>query len=333
MRFLPDRFTLTLIATVLLATFFPARGVFVSFFNNLTIIAIGLLFFMHGAKLSREAIFAGSNNWRLHLWVMCSTFIIFPTLGLLFQWWHPIDVSPQIYSGFVYLCILPATVQSAIAFTSLAGGNVAAAVCSASASSLLGIFVSPLLVSMLMHVQGTTGDSLQQVWHIVLQLLVPFVAGHLLRPVIGKFVDRHRKMIGKTDQTSILLVVYTAFSEAVTQGIWHQVGLGSLLFIVAFSLVLLTIILVVNTYMARWMGFSKPDEITIVFCGSKKSLANGIPMANILFPVSAIGMMVLPLMIFHQVQLMTCAVLARRYQRKQQAESTSSTSTAQAKIN
>jgi len=138
-----------------------------------------------------------------------------------------------------------------------------------------------------------------------------------LRPLIGGFVERHRKMIGKTDQTSILLVVYSAFSEAVTQGIWHQVGLGSLLFIVVFSLVLLAFILVINTYMARWMGFSKPDEITIVFCGSKKSLANGIPMANILFPVSAIGMMVLPLMIFHQVQLMTCAVLAKRYQKKQ----------------
>ncbi len=318
MRFLPDRFTLTLIATVLLATFFPACGLFVVFFNNLTIFAIGLLFFMHGAKLSREAIFQGSNNWRLHLWVMFSTFILFPILGLLFQWWHPVDVSPQIYSGFVYLCILPATVQSAIAFTSLAGGNVAAAVCSASASSLLGIFVSPLLVSLLMHVQGETGNGLEQVWHIVLQLLVPFVAGHLLRPLIGGFVERHRKMIGKTDQTSILLVVYSAFSEAVTQGIWHQVGIGSLLFIVVFSLVLLAFILVINTYMARWMGFSKPDEITIVFCGSKKSLANGIPMANILFPVSAIGMMVLPLMIFHQVQLMTCAVLAKRYQKKQQ---------------
>ncbi len=148
MRFLPDRFTLTLIATVLLASFLPARGEFVGWLNALTIAAIALLFFMHGAKLSREAILAGSNNWRLHLWVMFSTFIIFPTLGVLFKWWSPVNVSPELYSGFIYLCILPATVQSAIAFTSLAGGNVAAAVCSASASSLLGIFVSPLLVGL-----------------------------------------------------------------------------------------------------------------------------------------------------------------------------------------
>ncbi|KFK96926.1 MULTISPECIES: bile acid:sodium symporter family protein [unclassified Serratia (in: enterobacteria)] len=321
MRFLPDRFTLTLIATVLLASFFPARGEFVGWLHGLTVAAIALLFFMHGAKLSREAILAGSNNWRLHLWVMCSTFIIFPILGVLFKWWSPVNVSPELYTGFIYLCILPATVQSAIAFTSLAGGNVAAAVCSASASSLLGIFVSPLLVGLLMDVHGDTGG-LQQVGTIVLQLLVPFIAGHLSRPLIGKWVERHRKLIGKTDQTSILLVVYTAFGEAVTHGIWHQVGAGSLVFIVVVSIILLTLVLIVNTYMARWLGFNKQDEITIVFCGSKKSLANGIPMANILFPAATVGIMVLPLMIFHQIQLMACAVLAKRYQRQQQQKPT-----------
>ncbi|WP_435948311.1 bile acid:sodium symporter family protein [Dryocola sp. BD586] len=310
-----DPFTLTLICTVLLASFFPARGSFVGFFEGLTTVAIALLFFMHGAKLSREAIIAGSSHWRLHLWVMCSTFVLFPALGILFAWWAPVNVSPEIYTGFLYLCILPATVQSAIAFTSIAGGNVAAAVCSASASSLLGIFLSPLLVGMVMHVHGASG-SLQQVGSIMLQLLVPFVAGHLSRPWIGEWVARHKKWIGKTDQTSILLVVYSAFSEAVTHGIWHKVGAGSLLFIVVASLVLLGIVITINIFVARRLGFDKADEITIVFCGSKKSLANGIPMANILFPVASVGMMVLPLMIFHQLQLMICAVMARRYQQQ-----------------
>ncbi|PLR29880.1 hypothetical protein CYR32_19815 [Chimaeribacter coloradensis] len=316
MRFLPDTFTLTLLATVLLASFLPAQGAFVPFFTHLTTAAIALLFFMHGAKLSREAILAGSNNWRLHLWVMGSTFIVFPVLGVGLQWWSPLPVDPAIYTGFVYLCILPATVQSAIAFTSLAGGNVAAAVCSASASSLLGIFVSPLLVGLLMHVHSDGQNMLEQIGTIVLQLLVPFVLGHLSRPWLGAWVARHKKLIGKTDQTSILLVVYSAFSEAVTHGIWHQVGLGSLLAILLFCGLLLTLILLFNTWMARRLGFSREDEITIVFCGSKKSLANGVPMANILFPAASVGIMVLPLMIFHQVQLMTCAVLARRYQRK-----------------
>lgn len=310
-----DPFTLTLVCTVLLATFFPARGDFVPFFEGLTTAAIALLFFMHGAKLSREAIIAGGSHWRLHLWVMCSTFILFPALGVLFVWWSPVNVSQELYTGFLYLCILPATVQSAIAFTSLAGGNVAAAVCSASASSLLGIFLSPLLVGLLMNLHGAEG-SLEQVGKIMLQLLLPFVLGHLSRRWTGAWVARNKKWISKTDQTSILLVVYSAFSEAVVNGIWHKVGVGSLLFIVVFSIVLLAIVIAINIFAARKLGFNKADEITIVFCGSKKSLANGIPMANILFPTSVIGMMVLPLMIFHQIQLMVCAVLARRYKRQ-----------------
>lgn len=310
-----DPFTLTLVTVVLLASFFPARGEFVPFFEHLTTAAIALLFFMHGAKLSREAIISGGGHWRLHLWVMCSTFIVFPVLGVLFAWWAPINVDPALYTGFIYLCILPATVQSAIAFTSLAGGNVAAAVCSASASSLLGIFISPLLVGLLMNMHGA-GGSLEQVGKIMLQLLLPFVLGHLSRPWIGAWVARHKKWISKTDQTSILLVVYSAFSEAVVNGIWHKVGPGSLLFIVAVSVVLLAIVIAINIFVARKCGFNKADEITIVFCGSKKSLANGIPMANILFPTSILGIMVLPLMIFHQIQLMVCAVLARRYKRQ-----------------
>lgn len=322
-----DPFTLTLICTVLLASYFPARGSFVGFFEGLTTAAIALLFFMHGAKLSREAIISGSSHWRLHLWIMCSTFILFPALGIAFTWWAPVNVSPDIYTGFLYLCILPATVQSAIAFTSIAGGNVAAAVCSASASSLLGIFLSPLLVGIVMNVHGASG-SLQQVGSIMLQLLVPFVLGHLSRPWIGAWVARNKKWIGKTDQTSILLVVYSAFSEAVTHGIWHKVGMGSLLFIAAASLVLLAIVITVNIVVARRLGFNKADEITIVFCGSKKSLANGIPMANILFPVATVGMMVLPLMIFHQLQLMVCAVMARRYQRQTEKAAADQTATA-----
>ncbi|KJT79430.1 bile acid/Na+ symporter family transporter [Salmonella enterica subsp. enterica serovar Heidelberg str. 75-3547] len=229
---------------------------------------------MHGAKLSREAIIAGGSHWRLHLWVMCSTFVLFPVLGVLFAWWAPVNVDPMLYSGFMYLCILPATVQSAIAFTSLAGGNVAAAVCSASASSLLGIFLSPLLVGLVMNIHGAQG-SLEEVGKIMLQLLLPFVLGHLSRPWIGNWVARNKKWIAKTDQTSILLVVYSAFSEAVVNGIWHKVGWGSLLFIVVVSLILLAIVIAINVFVARKCGFNKADEITIVFCGSKKAWPTG----------------------------------------------------------
>ncbi|WP_380184735.1 bile acid:sodium symporter family protein [Kalamiella sp. sgz302252] len=325
MRFLRlDPMMVKLIITVLLATFLPARGHFVSFFEWLTTAAIALLFFMHGAKLSREKIIAGGGHWRLHLWVMISTFVIFPILGLLFVWWHPLPVSVEIYTGFLYLCILPATVQSAIALTSLAGGNVAAAVCSASASSLLGVFISPLLVGLVMNVHNDAASgSLSQIGSIMLQLLVPFVLGHISRRWIAEWVEKHRGLIGKTDQASILLVVYSAFSEAVVNGIWHRVGALTLLYILIGSLGILFVALAINLLAARLFGFNRADEITILFCGSKKSLANGVPMANILFPSAAVGIIVLPLMIFHQVQLMVCSMLAQRYKKagEKQAES------------
>lgn len=311
-----DPMMIKLIITVLLASFLPAKGGFVDFFEYLTTAAIALLFFMHGAKLSREKIIAGSSHWQLHLWIMCSTFVLFPVLGLLLVWWHPVNVGPEIYTGFLYLCILPATVQSAIAFTSLAGGNVAAAVCSASASSLLGVFISPLLVNLVMDVHSSAPtDGLEQVGKIMLQLLVPFVIGHLSRRWIAGWVEKHRSLIGKTDQTSILLVVYSAFSEAVVNGIWHRVGIDTLLWILAGCLLLLFVALAINFLAARLFGFSRADQIVVLFCGSKKSLANGVPMANILFPASAVGIIVLPLMIFHQVQLMVCSFIAGRYKK------------------
>ncbi|NDL63122.1 bile acid:sodium symporter family protein [Acerihabitans arboris] len=319
-----DKFLLVLVTVVVLASFFPCRGIIKVFFEYLTTAAIALLFFMHGAKLSREAIVGGMSHWRLHLVVFLSTFALFPLLGIAMKVFVPSLLSSPVYMGFLYLCALPATVQSAIAFTSVAGGNVAAAICSASASSILGVFLSPVLVGVLMHTQeGGASNTLHAIGSIILQLMVPFVLGHLARPLIGKWVARHKKLVNITDRSSILLVVYTAFSEAVVGGIWHQITGWSLVSILVFSLLLLAIVLVINTWTARWLGFNTADEVTIVFCGSKKSLANGIPMANVLFPAAMVGTMVLPLMIFHQVQLMVCAVLAARYARRQAQQNAS----------
>ncbi|POY59854.1 bile acid:sodium symporter [Pectobacterium versatile] len=311
-----DKFLLVLILVVVTASILPAEGSVKVFFEHLTTAAIALLFFMHGAKLSREAITTGMGHWRLHLVVFASTFILFPLLGIGMSLLSPVVLTPTLYLGFLYLCALPATVQSAIAYTSMAGGNVAAAICSASASSILGVFLSPILVGLLMHTQGGETDTLHAIGSIIMQLMVPFVIGHLSRPLIAKWVERNRKLINITDRSSILLVVYVAFSEAVVQGIWGQINVWSLLAVVGCSIVLLAIVLVVNTLVARKLGFNTADEITIVFCGSKKSLANGIPMANVLFPAAAVGAMVLPLMIFHQIQLMVCAALAQRYAKR-----------------
>ena len=308
-----DRYTLALISTVLLATLLPCRGQAAEVFEVVTNIAIALLFFLHGAKLSREAVVAGATHWRLHLTVLTSTFALFPLLGLLLRPLLAPLVTPELYLGVLFLCALPSTVQSSIAFTSIARGNVAAAICSASASSLLGIVITPLLVGLMLESHGQGGMSWDAIGSIVLQLFVPFVAGQVAQRWIGGWVAKHRGLVSYVDQGSILLVVYTAFSAAVLQGLWKQVPLPVLGGLLVVNAVLLAIALLVTRYGAHALGFGRADEITIVFCGSKKSLASGVPMAKVLFAGHPLGAIVLPIMLFHQIQLMTCAVLARRY--------------------
>ena len=314
-RFLPDNFTLALVATVTLASLLPASGMAGHFFERLTTVAIGLLFFLHGAKLSREAILAGISNWRLHLLVFGCTFALFPLLGFALKPVLSPLVTPDLYTGVLFLCVLPATVQSAIAFTSMARGNIPAAVCSASASTLLGVFVTPILVDLLVVPHGSSGGggALDAIGRILLQLMLPFVLGHLSRRWIGRWIHRRASVLKFVDQGSILLVVYTAFSAAVIEGLWKQVPPSALAGLLVVCAVLLGLALTCSTWIARRLGFDKADEITIVFCGSKKSLASGIPMAKVLFASHAVGAIVLPLMLFHQLQLMVCAVLARRY--------------------
>jgi sodium/bile acid cotransporter 7 len=257
-------------------------------------------------------------HWRLHLLVFGATFVMFPLLGLALKPVLTPLVTPELYTGVLFLCVLPATVQSAIAFTSMARGNMPAAICSASASTMLGVFITPLLVNLIVVPQGAAGaSSFDAIGRILLQLMVPFMAGHLLRPWIGGWIKRRASVLTLVDRGSILLVVYTAFSAAVIEGLWKQVPMSALAGLLVVCGVLLALALGITTWASRALGFDKADEITIVFCGSKKSLASGIPMAKVLFASHAVGAIVLPLMLFHQMQLMVCAVLAQRYARRQ----------------
>jgi len=245
---------------------------------------------------------------RLHLCLVSAA-------GLVFQWL----VTPQLATGMLFLCVVPATVQSAIAMTAVARGNMAAAVCSASGSTLLGIVLTPVLVGIVLP--QTAGSAMQQdilgsIGRITLQLLLPFIVGHLLRPWIGAFITRHAAVLKLVDQSSILLVVYTAFSAAVAGGLWRMLPWPALAGLLLACALLLALVLVLTTGLARRLGFSKEDEITIVFCGSKKSLLSGVPMAKVLFASQMAGSIVLPLMVFHQMQIMVCAVLAQRYARR-----------------
>ncbi|MBL0164550.1 MAG: bile acid:sodium symporter [Xanthomonadales bacterium] len=310
-----DRTTLSLIATVGLAVLAPCRGDVAVAFDWISIAAIAWLFFLHGARLPREAIIAGLTHWRLHLLVLACTFGAFPLLGLGIEslvpaWW----LTPELMVGILFLCALPSTVQSSIAFTSIARGNVAAAVCSASMSNLLGVLLTPLLVSALLTTQGRMPLNLGAIGKIVLELFLPFIAGHLARPLMGAWVERRRQLLALTDRGTVLLVVYIAFSASVVEGLWQLVPISALAALLGVTAIMLAIALGGTTWLSRRLGFKREDEIAIVFCASKKSLASGVPIAKILFAGNpALGMIVLPVLLYHQIQLMACAVLAQRY--------------------
>lgn len=305
-----DPYLLLLVGTVGLASVLPARGIWADVAGGVADAGIALLFFLHGAKLSREAILDGARAWKLHLTVAAVTFVLFPLIGLGVRAIPGLE--PSLATGVLFLTLLPSTVQSSIAFTAIAGGNVAAAVCSASFSNLAGIFITPLLTALL--ITGDSGGfSADPVIAIATQLLLPFLAGHFLRPWIGGFVTRNKKILGYVDRGSILLVVYTAFGAAVIEGLWQKVTLGELALIAVLSLGVLAVVMVISTMVGKALGFSREDRIVLLFCGSKKSLATGVPLAGVLFPAAQVGAIILPLMFFHQIQLMICAVLARRF--------------------
>ncbi|WP_329137996.1 bile acid:sodium symporter [Streptomyces sp. NBC_01476] len=312
-----DPFIASLLGTVGIAALFPATGGAAHIADDAANTAVGLLFFLYGTRLSTGEAMQGLRHWRLHLTVLACTFVVFPLLGLAARGLEPHILAPQLYPGFLFLCLLPSTIQSSIAFTSIARGNVAAAICAGSFSSLAGIVLTPLLAALL--IGGDAGISAHSVADIALQLLAPFLAGQLLRRWTAAPLARHRKALGYVDRGSILLVVYTAFSAGMAEGIWHQVPVPRLLELLGVEAVLLAVMLGVTFYGAGRLGFGRADRITIVFAGSKKSLASGLPMATVLFGGHA-GLTVLPLMLFHQLQLMVCAVIAKRWARQPAAE-------------
>lgn len=313
-----DRFTILLFVMVILATFLPVSGQAADIFGVVTTAAIAILFFLHGAKLSREAVIEGIMHWKLHALVFAFTFALFPILGLLAK---PILVpmlGKELYWGFLFMCFLPSTVQSSIAFTSVSQGNVAGAVCSASFSNIIGMFITPVLVAYFILGQSQHNyDPTASIVQITLLLLVPFILGQVLRPWVFPYMKKLPKIVKVFDQGSILMVVYGAFSSAVVAGLWHQVSGMTLFILIVACSVLLTIVMLLALYVPRWLGFNRADQKTIFFCGSKKTLASGVPMAQILFIGQPLGMIVLPIMIFHQIQLMVCGVIANIWSKQQ----------------
>jgi len=302
-----------MLLTIGVAVLFPAHGQGARVAGIAADAGIVFLFFLYGARLSPQAALSGLMEWKLHVAVLLCTFALFPLLGLAIVPLFPSGFPPALVTGLIFLCILPSTVQSSIAFTSIAGGNVSAAICAASASNILGVFVSPLLAGWLLQTQGVS-LSFSVFRDILLQLLAPFAVGQLLRPFIAEWIQRKRAILSYVDRGSILLIIYVAFSKGMIEGIWSQVQPTDLLILAAALCALLALVLILTaTIGRRLMRLTVENEIVLQFCGSKKSLASGLPMATILFSGSHLGMVVLPVMLFHQIQLIVCAVLARHY--------------------
>ncbi|MGN5991128.1 bile acid:sodium symporter family protein [Corynebacterium striatum] len=307
-----DPLILLIISAVIVAIIFPARGHFAEVFDSLTNVVIALLFYLYGARLSTQEALNGLKNWRLHLTILAFTFVLYPILGLAL---HPLTlfISHDMYLGILYLTLVPSTVQSSVAFTSVAKGNIAGAIVSASASNLVGVIMTPLLVMALMGAgNGISIDSSVFV-EISLLLLAPFILGQLTRKWVKDFAASKGTKI--VDRGSITMVVYAAFSKGVVDGIWGSISIWEIVFLVVLSILMVAFMLWLTRILGSKLGFPRADVIAIEFCGSKKSLATGLPMASVIFASgsTSLGLLILPLMIYHQVQLMICSWLAARY--------------------
>jgi len=310
-----DTFLLAMAATVALAALLPARGAVADAMSVAAKVVIALLFALYGARLSPQQAWQGVKRWQLHLLVLATTFVVFPVLGLAARGLVPWLLNIDLYNGLLFLCLVPSTVQSSIAFTSIARGNVSAALVSASVSNILGVALTPLLVVLLMNTSGGARMDATAIRDIALQLVLPFTLGQVLRPWIADWLARHSLLTRVVDRGSILLIVYTAFSIGIVEHIWRSVDPWQLVAVAGVDTALLVAVLVFTSLIGRLAGLDRGDGIVLLFCGSKKSLASGLPMALVFFPAATVGVIMLPLMIFHQIQLVVCSVIASRLSR------------------
>jgi len=312
-------FLVGMIGAVVLASLFPelGRSGGVLHGDKFTDIGIAIVFFLHGLGISLQNLKDGLSCWKVHVFVQLSTFAVFPLIWAmayaLVGNWLPSGLA----LGFCYLCALPSTVSSSVAMTGLARGNVPAAIFNATLSGLLGIVLTPLLVAAFAGGEGHSLPLLDTVLGIARQLLLPLVLGQLLRPLLHQWHLRNKRYTNLVDRWVILMLVYTAFSDSVASGLWRNNGVGTLALTLVGAALILALVLTLSTWLARRLGFTVEDEIAAVFCGSKKTMASGVPMAKLLFGANpSLGLILLPIMLYHQLQLFVCSMQANRYARR-----------------
>lgn len=319
MRLKFDWFLTGMVVATGLAWLFPGPGAAGGWMQPelLTKGGVALIFFLHGLTLAFAALRAGALNWRLHLLIQVCTFILFPVIGIALQWALAGRVSQELILGLFFLCALPSTVSSSVAMTAAARGNVSGAVFNATLSSLIGIVLTPLWIAWVMK---TTGEA-RPIGPVIVDLLkwvvLPLVVGQAVRPWLGKWAQGHKPKLAVIDRLTILLLVYTSFCDSFQAGVWSRSGTGQLLGVTAICAALFALVVWATGWAARSLGFARGDRIAAIFCGSKKTLASGVPMAKLIFGAHpAMGVILLPIMIYHPLQLIVCGVLAQRWSRE-----------------
>lgn len=315
-RFIPEPFILTLAFMILLAYFIPNIGMTPAYepfkLKSFTDIGIAFIFFFYGLKLNSEKIRLGLKNWHLHISIQGITFVLFPLLVLAFMPLANTAVYHHIWLGLFFLATLPSTVSSSVVMVSIAKGNLTGAIFNASLSGLLGVVITPLWMSFFVHQIGHIdyGDVILQ---LITQIVLPVNLGILLQRFWGAFAERHKARLALFDKTIILLIVYQSFSHSFTSGIFRNIGAELITYLFVSVLILFFVMLYLSGKIAAWMRFNREDRITLVFCGTKKSLIHGTVMANVLFVgVENSGVFLLPIMIYHAFQLFYISIVAER---------------------
>ncbi|CAG4990785.1 hypothetical protein DYBT9275_00612 [Dyadobacter sp. CECT 9275] len=309
-----DGFLLALLGMIVLAYLWPSPGMKSSPvpLSEISTYGVSVIFFFYGLRLNREKLSAGLSNWKLHAMVHLSTFVLFPVLAFVFRpLFHSTDAR-TLWLAIFFLTALPSTVSSSVVMVSIARGNVPAAIFNASISSLLGVFLTPFWMSLVLENSSGNNDLLSVVGKLSLQVLLPVAAGMFLNSRWGNWAEKNKKYIRYLDQSSILLIVYTSFCESFGEHLFRSFDLKDILFLGLGMLAMFFAIYFLLTFISRLLRFSHEDEITAVFCGSKKSLVQGAVMSKVLFAGPQAGVMLLPIMVYHALQLIVASIIAQR---------------------
>jgi sodium/bile acid cotransporter 7 len=268
-------------------------------------------------KLSFEQIKSGLKNWKLHLVVQLATFIIFPLIVLLSRPLIGEFISENTWIGFFFLATLPSTVSSSVVMVSVAKGNVPAAIFNASISGLIGVAITPLWMSLFLDF--TTENVLMDVYGgLILEIILPVIVGLLLQNYWGSWASRHSKKLSSFDKSVILLIVYSSFAHSIENGIFSTLSNRYLFQLFVAVILLFGLIYVLLYFLCKYiLKFNEADQITALFCGSKKSLTHGSVFGKFIFMNNPYaGLYFLPLMIYHAFQIFIITFIAQRYHKK-----------------